>query len=87
MQVVGRGGAGVVRVGHAVLHQPEGGVLQLGFQLGEGVGEGLAGLVGLVLGHRRVDLGEEAHHRAAALGRQLATHEVERLHPVGPFVN
>ncbi|MNS66040.1 hypothetical protein D3C72_992340 [compost metagenome] len=87
MQIVGRGGAGVVRVGHAVLHQPHGAVLQLLLGVGQAVDEGLDGLVFAVLGHEGVDVGEPAHDGAAAVRRQLAAHQVERLNAVGAFID
>ena len=67
VQIVGRGGAGVVRVGHAVLHQPHGAFLQLLLGVGQAVDEGLDRLVRAVFGHEGVDLAEVSITSAARL--------------------
>ena len=48
---------------------------------------GLHRLVGGVVLDEAADLAEERHHRAAAVARQLAPDEVERLDAVGALVD
>ena len=87
MHVVGGGRPGVVGIGQAVGHQPHGGVLQLFLGVGQALDDRGQRLVVLVGAHIGVDLGEEAHHPAPALGRQLAAHQVERLDAVGALID
>ena len=87
MQVVGRGGAGIVGVGHAVLHQPHGRRLQIVEALLQRLGERRHLLVGAVLLAELVDLLEEGLHGAAAIAAELAADQVERLDAVGALVD
>ena len=87
MQIVGRRRARIVGVRKAVLHQPHGRVLQLVLGVLQAGHEGGEAFVRCVLAHKGVDLGEEAHHRPAALGRELAADEVQRLHAVGALID
>ncbi len=87
MHVVGRGGAGIVGLGHGVLHQPHGGGLQVVQALLQRLGEGRELLVGAVLLAELADLLEEGLDGAAAIEAELAADEVERLDAVGALVD
>ena len=85
-QQVGGGAAGLVGVLHRVLHQEERRVLHAAHRLLERLDELLHRLVGLVLRDEAADLAQQALRGAAALHRQLAADQVERLDAVGAFV-
>ena len=87
MHVAGRRGPGVVRVGHGVLHQPHGGLLQVadrGFERPDELGHAV--VFGLLATEGVQQLQVTADRPAAVLG-QLAADQVQRLDAVGPLVD
>ena len=81
------GGAGIVEVAHAVLHQPHRAVLQLRARRLQPLKVKFHARRRLSRGHELVDLGKEAEHRPPAIGAQLAADQVQRLHAVGAFID
>ena len=87
VQIIRRRRPRMVRVLHAVLHQPHRALLQLLLGVGQAVDEGLDRGFAAVLGHEGVDVGEPAHDRPTAVGRQLAPHQIQRLNAVGTLID
>ena len=87
MQIVGRGGAGVVGLGHRVLHQPHGRLLQIAERGLRWRHKRLHRFVARMMREQFTRILEIGHDRAAAVARQLAADEVERLHAVRALVD
>ncbi len=87
MHVVGRAGAGIVRLGHSVLHEPHGRRLHVVQPLLQVLGEEGHLLVVAVLLAEIADFLEQGHDGAAAVLAELAADEIERLNAVGAFVD
>ena len=87
VHVVGGAGAGIVGLGHGVLHEPHRGLLQVASGDAERRHQRLHLVIGRLLFDVAADFAEERHQRAAAVLAELAADKIERLDAVGAFVD
>ena len=87
VQIGGRTGAGIVRIGHAVLHQPESRGLQIAHRLFERRGDEAEPLIALAIGDGVIEQRQPCLGAAPAVLAKLAADQIHRLDAVGAFVN
>ena len=86
MHVVGGAGSCIVRIFHAVLHEPHGGSLQIVQAFLELLGKGRHFLVVAVGLTEITDFLEIGHDSPAAIGAEFAANQVKRLNAIGAFI-
>ena len=87
VHVVGGAGAGIVGLGHGVVHEPHRRLLEMAERGLQRRQQRLEGLVGAILLDESADLVEEGHDRPAAVAAELAADEIHRLNAVGALVD